>query len=1556
VANEGGYSAGSIFLQVVPSFQGFEAEARRVARGMEGVIEDGLDKGAEKGANKAKEHVKDALTGPEAKKAAKDGGKQAGDEFSGAFQTAMQKRINNALKNIGTEGGEQVAIIRRQLESLKDKRIGVDVDAQRALNTLGEVELRAKILSSLSPTVDVQVNANRAAAELAGIRKDIERIDGQRAKVTVDVDTDKAASKINAFNRLIGRTGGHAEDTANSFRAFNGVLLTTATIGPALIPILVALAGGMAALGPAAVAGVAGLTALGIGFSGLGNAIKALNEVQKNSAKDQQANTKRIQSASEGVIDAQKRVRRAQEDAAESAQDASRRVTRAQRDAAQANEDAARRVTDAQARAARAVEDSLQRQEDAERSLADAQRGATEAQNALREARALAQKDLDDIADRQRQNALDERQAVIDLFNATVEYNAIQADGGATNLEKEQASINLGQAKLRLEEIREEETRLADERKKGVNGSERVKDAEDAVKSAIEQQHEAQEALQEAVQATNEARIEGAKDVKDAIADQQRTEADGAEAVSDALRDQRRAAEDAAESITDAQTALARAQKDYADALFETNVIGSESARKLKEAMDALGPAGQRFALFIFGLKDEFYAIRNAVQAGLFPGLQAAIQTLVDTYLPDFTAFMGEIGRVLGDIAELTAQTLTNDTWKQFFGIFRDVSPDLIKNYSIVFLNLATVLAQLATIAAPFAVRFSEGLADLSAEAVKFMGSAEGQEMWTRFFETVERIGPQVMRFFEALIPAFLALVEALMPLGELILGALTGLLEWIATLDPKVLEAIVLGIVTLVVAFQAAAAATALLTAAAAALSTPLGIIVAVIVAVIGILVYLYTTNETARKIINAAMKAIADAAKWYFNEILIPYWRLLGQIVMAVANAISWAWTNLIKPAWDALASAASWLWREILNPIFTAFGALVSNVFGDIKWVWDNVLSPVLGTIAKIVWELWELAFKVAFEAISAGFSTLGSALKWTWEKVIFPVIKFLAGAVGIDISSGKELKTGLVAAFRAGIGLIGKIWDGLGELAKKPVKFVIETVFNNGLIKGFNFLAEKLGMDPVDPIPVPQFRDGGVHGIRPGYTPGRDTHLIAVGGGEAILRPEATRALGSEWVYAINKRAKTGGVRGAANFLGGFKDGGVAWPVTGASVGTPFGKRGPMWSSGYHTGTDFPARTGTPIHAVMGGRVSSAAWSSWGGNLMKIISQGIGEWFYAHQSGMIKRVGDQVNAGDQIGYVGATGNTTGPHLHLELRVGGRPVDPMRLLSGGAAQVEDKPGRIESIIGGLKDMAGWVKDAVSKPLDWLKSKVEGPLNQMKEQFGDTWLTKGLAKLPERFFGALVDRIKGLVGGSDDASSIPASDLQRMVASMAQSKYGWGGSQWDALNWLVNKESSWNPNAQNPTSSAYGLFQFLDGTWKGYGPKTSDPRLQAEYGLEYIKDRYGNPQAAKNFHEGHNWYSDGGIAPGGGSVPDNGTMMYDNGGMLPPGLTTVLNLTGKPEPVFTSDQFDRMRNSGMGGGFNYSPTFVGTDLTAEDVAGDILFAAKRVGRGGVYAGGRPS
>jgi hypothetical protein len=125
------------------------------------------------------------------------------------------------------------------------------------------------------------------------------------------------------------------------------------------------------------------------------------------------------------------------------------------------------------------------------------------------------------------------------------------------------------------------------------------------------------------------------------------------------------------------------------------------------------------------------------------------------------------------------------------------------------------------------------------------------------------------------------------------------------------------------------------------------------------------------------------------------------------------------------------------------------------------------------------------------------------------------------------------------------------------------------------------------------------------------------------------------------------------------------------------GTPFGKAGKMWSSGHHTGLDFPAPTGTPVRAVADGKVSQVASGGPYGKHVMIGHGGGLSSLYGHMSRIMTKLQAHVTQGQQIGKVGATGNVTGPHLHLEARLNGKAVDPMRYLVGGGGQRRQRPG---------------------------------------------------------------------------------------------------------------------------------------------------------------------------------------------------------------------------------------------------------------------------------------
>ncbi|MEU5820545.1 M23 family metallopeptidase [Streptomyces sp. NPDC047803] len=123
---------------------------------------------------------------------------------------------------------------------------------------------------------------------------------------------------------------------------------------------------------------------------------------------------------------------------------------------------------------------------------------------------------------------------------------------------------------------------------------------------------------------------------------------------------------------------------------------------------------------------------------------------------------------------------------------------------------------------------------------------------------------------------------------------------------------------------------------------------------------------------------------------------------------------------------------------------------------------------------------------------------------------------------------------------------------------------------------------------------------------------------------------------------------------------------AIPTSSYTITSTFGEAGSMWSSGYHTGLDFAAPTGTPIKAIHTGTIKSAGWSgAYGYRTVLQLEDGTELWF-CHQSSIGVTVGQKVTTGDTIGRVGATGNVTGPHLHLEVHTpDGTGIDPMAWL---------------------------------------------------------------------------------------------------------------------------------------------------------------------------------------------------------------------------------------------------------------------------------------------------
>jgi hypothetical protein len=105
--------------------------------------------------------------------------------------------------------------------------------------------------------------------------------------------------------------------------------------------------------------------------------------------------------------------------------------------------------------------------------------------------------------------------------------------------------------------------------------------------------------------------------------------------------------------------------------------------------------------------------------------------------------------------------------------------------------------------------------------------------------------------------------------------------------------------------------------------------------------------------------------------------------------------------------------------------------------------------------------------------------------------------------------------------------------------------------------------------------------------------------------------------------------------------------------------------------------------------------------------------------------------------------------------------------------------------------------------------------------------------------------------------AAPAPASSSRQAYKDYALEQLGGDTTQMSCLDKLWTAESGWNPNARNPRSTAYGIPQFLDSTWKSTGiAKTSNPYRQIDAGLVYVRKRYGTPCGAWSFFSSHHWY----------------------------------------------------------------------------------------------------
>lgn len=343
---------------------------------------------------------------------------------------------------------------------------------------------------------------------------------------------------------------------------------------------------------------------------------------------------------------------------------------------------------------------------------------------------------------------------------------------------------------------------------------------------------------------------------------------------------------------------------------------------------------------------------------------------------------------------------------------------------------------------------------------------------------------------------------------------------------------------------------------------ANPIGLIVTAIGLLVAALVYAWNNSETFRNVVTTVWEAIKTVIQTAWESVIKPALEALWSFVQnTLAPIFQWLWQNVIVPAWQGIQSVTQTVWNNVILPALQHVGNFIKTILAPIfTWIWKNIVVPAWQGIQTTTKTIWQNVIQPALQNVHNFIkNTLGPVFTWIWKNIIVPAwdgIKTTITTVWeqflkpvFDKLYEVIFKT-IPDGFKKGVELIRTAWDKVKDAAKKPVEFIINTVYNNGIVKVWNAVADFLKLPKLSTL---AFARGGVV---PGYTPGKDVALAAVSGGEAIMRPEWVRAVGEDYVHKMNAAARHGGVAGVAKalglvgdpgFAGAFAEGGIVGDV-------------------------------------------------------------------------------------------------------------------------------------------------------------------------------------------------------------------------------------------------------------------------------------------------------------------------------------------------------------------------------------------------------------------------
>ncbi|SES03274.1 hypothetical protein [Streptomyces qinglanensis] len=1392
-------------------------------------------------------------------------------ETDGTFGQRLRAAVQQAESslpniNIGadtTPAQGEIASLRAQLTALRDVRVGIDIDAATAQAKITELQGRLERLSASDADVAVRVDAAAAATQLAAVQAMVNRLDGQTARVRVD--------------------------TSAAVRAL--IQLSIAVGGVAVLPAVPALAAGLGAVTAAATVAAAGVGALAAvavpavrEIAGALQAQKAAQEAaSRATASGGQASA---QAARHALTQAS-----AQQALAAAERNGARQIAQAQRQVRQARQAAA----EAAATAAQRQEAAARAVQDAERALSSAQRDARQAQQDLTDARREAARELEDLNARLAGAQLSQRDAVLSVREAQVSLARTMKDAGSSELDRARAQLAYDQAVQRLKDQTVETKRLKAEtaaaNKAGVSGSDTVRSAQQRLASAQQQVADRSRAVRDAQVEAARAQTQAARDV-----------AAAQERVGEATRNVAVAQQSAADAVSSAQRQIRSAELSAAGGADQA----AAAQAKYRAALAKMTPATRGTFNAFVSLRKAFSAWSRSLQPAVMPLFTRALNGMKNS-LPGLTPLVLAAARGIKTLQDRVSAGFKSPWWKSFKrDVQGSVEPAVVSlgvSFGRIFKGMAGIIQAFLPHIDSIAKRMESATGRFANWGTGLKGSPE----FERFLDYAARMGPKLASTLGDLGRAFLDVSRALIPLqGPVldVLGALARGIASIATTLPWLIQGMYLALIVTrlwtigMVIFNAVMQA------------NPITLIILGIIALVAIVIYAYKRWGWFRTAVQAAWEGIKTAALWAWNVVLKPVFNALVVAIRWVAKIAVWLWHNVLSPVFHGIAVVVTWWWQNIVRRYFGLVRGAFRLVAKVATWLWRNVLSPVFRGIGKVISWWWQNVVKRYFGFVKSAIRTMASVFKWLWKNVIKPVWSGIRTAIRVAWEKGirpafnaiKSAVSRVADSFRKAKDALGKSWAKIKSLTRKPIKWVIDLVYNKGVRGLWNTAAKVL---PIKKLPFFKFATGG-----PVYGPGTatsDSIPARLSRGEHVWTAKEVQGAGGHGAVEGLRAAARGGAgqsgpAPAAGGVPGYAFGGAVDWFKGAGERLAGGARAVAGS--------VSKGLGKLKDAALGGvyKAASAAAKPIRSLINKVPggTKGWGSLAKAVPSGLLTEALSAIK-GSETSELGGQGVARA--LKWARSQAGKPYqwggagNPSFDCSGFLSSIQKviqgkKPkGRLWSTFSfsGKRAPAGWEYHKRSPYQIGITNKGKGHTagtlagTNVESRGGDGVVVGSRARgYNSPMFGKNWYGFKPAIGGGGGKSAKAAQATARQMLG----EFGWSQKQWPPLKKLWTRESGWRWNAKNPSSGAYGIPQALPASkMRSAGADwRTNPATQIKWGMGYIKKRYDYGTPARAWAR---WQS-------------RSPHWYDDGGLLQPGLNLVANGTGRPEPVLTGRQWE--------------------------------------------------